>query len=133
MASIPCKVNNGNYIITSCLVNKCIDDNYCWVNWGKHEWAKQRLYDVHGICHSACSFVGHNLCGQKDSNWQAEVMVWVFLVQSYYTDDSQANSYKHLNKHMKIIHQLVCWKSYDMILVATYWGCLHHLLAKECK
>ena len=36
LASIPSNVKTGNYIITSCLVNKRFGDNYRWMNWEKN-------------------------------------------------------------------------------------------------
>ena len=38
--------------------------------------------------------VEHNLCTWEDGTWQAEVMMHIFLVQDYYADDNQTNSYK---------------------------------------
>ena len=44
--------------------------------------------------------MAHNLCGWKDGTWQAEALMWKFLVWGYYMDNSQVNSYKQRNKHM---------------------------------
>ena len=74
------------------------------------------LHNIHRIRHSAWSLInmGHNLRGQKDGTWQAEVMTWVLLALGYYVDDSQENSYKQQYKHMEIVHHLVCWERQTM-------------------
>ena len=88
------------------------------------------LHDVHVIRHFTWSLitVEHNLHDQTSQNDDADACM--FLVSSYYVDDSQVNSYKQWNEHMETVHHLVCWESIQYNL-SSYYGCLQSLLAKQ--